>query len=359
MRKNWSDEELNRLTQLYKNGVKPEKIATELGRTTNSIESKLRKTGLMQSKNVGKPSKSGNLWRKEDVAKLRQLVNEGYTVKQLSEYFNRTEMAIIIKVNRIGEQLKEPNRTWLPEEEKQFEIDWNNPELSINQLKKRYNRTCFGLRKRALILNLGSRNYNDEYLNIETICEEMQVSRDRVSSWIKKGLKVKKNKSGKVKKLIDANDLLKFLEQNQDLFKANKISEYLFVNEPQWLVDKRKEDIEINDENNRIPYTNEEDKTIQHMFKIGKTDKEIAEKLHRTESGILCRRMVLNLIKREYQDYEIEILRKYSKYKTIEELAKMLPLRKPKGIMCKCEQLGLEYHTSKSKCKSMEDDKNE
>lgn len=351
MRKNWNNEEVDKLTLLYNSGLKTEDIAVKMGRTVNSIESKLRKIGLMQSRNVGKPNKSGNIWREQDVLELRRLVNEGYNVEQLAKHFNRTEMAITIKVNRIGEQLKEPNRTWLPEEEKQFKEDWNNPELSISKLKKKYNRTWFGLRKRALILELGPRSYNDLYLNIETICEEMQVSRDRVSSWIKKGLKVKKNRSGKTRKVIDVNDLLDFLEKHQDLFKANKISEYLFVEEPQWLIDKRKVDKQINDEKNRLPYTNNEDKMIQNMFIMGKTDKEIAENLHRTEEGIKSRRRILNLIKREYQEYEIDILKKYSKYKTIEELAKMLPLRKPKGIAYKCEQLGLEYHISKSKCK--------
>lgn len=355
MRKNWSTEEINKLTQLYESGIKTSDIAIEMDRTINSIESKLRKIGLMQSKNVGKPNKSGNVWKEKDIIELRQLVNEGYTVKQLAEYFNRTEMAILLKVNRIGEQIKEPNRTWLPEEEEQFKKDWNDPELSIYRLRKKYNRTWFGLRKRALILKLGPRNYNDLYLSIETICEEMQVSRDRVSSWIKKGLKFKKNRSGKTRKVIDADDLLEFLEKHQDLFKADKISEYLFAEEPQWLVDKRKEDAKIKDEKNRLPYTNTEDKIIQNMFMLGKTDEEIAERLHRTKEGIKSRRIILNLVKRKYQDYEIEILKKYSKYKTIEELAKMLPLRKPKGIMYKCEQLGLEYHTSQHKCKIMED----
>lgn len=353
MRKEWTTGEQVIAEKMYKDGKNIEEIADELDRSHYSIESKLRKMGVMVSKNSGKSVKSGNIWREKDLEELKLLIDSGYTVKQLAERFGRSETAITIKVSRLGKQIKKPNRTWKEEDEEQFKEDWLDPELSIHMLENKYNRTWFGLRKRAQILGLGPRRYNDQYLSINTICEEMNVSADRVSSWIKKGLKAKKNRSGKVKKVIDQEDLLEFLEQHQDLFSADKISEYLFYKEPQWLIDKRKRDGLINKDKNRLPYTNEEDKRIQQMFKMGKSDDEIAIALKRTRSGILCRRMILGLTKREYMPYEIDILKKYSRYKTVYELAKMLPLRTPKGIEYECRKLGIPYHISKNMCDKM------
>lgn len=290
------------------------------------------------------------IWKEEDVKELIELVNDGKDKKFLAEHFGRTETAIEIKVNRLGLQLLRDNRNWLKSDLESFKEDWLDGSLSINMLIKKYKRSYFSLRKKALELNLGARPHNDEYLSIREICEEMNVSHDRVSNWLKLGLKYKKNRSGKTKYLISQSYLLDFLKEHQDMFNANDISGYLFIDEPDWLIEKRRKDCNFYASKLRSEYSNEEDKLIVQMFKNGKSNSEIANRLKRTESAISCRLRLLGYSRNSYNDYEIEILKENSRYMTVKELSKLLPLRKEKGIMYKCEQLGIPYHISKKNC---------
>lgn len=302
---------------------------------------------------------ASRLWTKAEIEELKSLVEKKYTKTQLAEHFDRTPTAIVIKVNRLGLQILNTSdnqgnrgRTW-----KKSDLDllvelWQDATVSKSVMQNKLNRTWFSIRKKALELELGAREYDMEYLSIPTICYEMNVSHDRVSNWLKLGLKYKRNKSGKVKYLISSDDLLDFLEEHKDMFNASEVSEYLFAEEPDWFIKKRRRDALSYADNNRLEYTNEEDKIIVRMFNRGKSDSEIARELNRTETGIKYHRMALGLLRNKYSEMELDILRKYSDTKTVYELQKMLPLRTVKGIQYKCEQLNLPYHVSEAMCKS-------
>lgn len=210
----------------------------------------------------------------------------------------------------------------------------------MNKLMLRYNRTELALKDKASRLGLSVRPYDDEYLSVLDICNEMDVSEDRVLHWLRVGLKYRVIK---VKYLISQEDLLDFLRNNPDRYDASKISEYLFVDEPDWLIQKRKDDYVFCTSKSHIEYTNEEDMKIERLFKQGKSDKE----MRRSESALKKHREILG-----YNLYEIEILKKNSRYLTVDELLELLPLRDKKSIKYKCNDLGLPYHTRKSRCES-------
>lgn len=350
-RRNWNVQDEIKLLELEEQGCTKEDMAEYFGRSYHSIESKLNKLHIKRGDKKDEPENARRPWTDSQLKELADMVDGGKTIEELVKHFNRTEQAIVIKVNRIGKKIQVGSREWTPDEDEKFKSEWSDGSLSIRAICKNHNRTWFGLRKRALVLNLGPRPYNTEYVSVTDICQEMHVSKDRVYNWFKLGLKKKKNRSGKTKYTVDTKDLLNFLESHPDHFDASKISEYLFPEEPEWLIEKRKTDKDINIEKRRMEYTNEEDKVIEHMFCRGMSDKEIAERLHRTPNGIQCRRMILCITKNRYMPYELEIIRKNSPYMTIQELSKLLPLRTARGIQSKCEQLGLEYHISKNECK--------
>ena len=235
------------------------------------------------------------LWKKEEIVELQEMLKNGKSKEEIALHFGRTETAIEIKVNRLGLQLIRNGRNWLKSDLKEFANDWCDGSISTHVIMKKYKRSWFSIRKKALELGLGPRPYNDEYLSIKDICEEMQISHDRVSHWLKIGLVHKKNRSGKTKYLISQNDLLSFLKNHQDMFNASLISEYLFVDEPEWLQKKRKKDSAKYAKSNRLEYTNEEDKILLSMFNHGKSDAEIADTLNRTECGIAYHRRALGL----------------------------------------------------------------
>ena len=66
---------------------------------------------------------------------------------------------------------------------------------------------------------------------------------------------------------------------------------------------------------------------------------------------IKYRRQLLKLSRSKWNKYELDILIENSKYMTISELAKMLPLRTEQGISLKLLKMGLEYHWVKDMCK--------
>lgn len=236
-------------------------------------------------------------WTKEETERLKEMAEAGKSRKKIAKALGRTEHAVDMKLFRLGIQIRRKNRSWTPEEDAEFAADWNNPEKSNQYLCRKYNRTRIALIDRAFKLELGPRPYNDMYLTIPAVSEEMQVSYDRVYTWIRLGLKTKANRSGRGKYLIRQEDLLEFLKTLQDLFNASLVSGYLFSNEPEWLKEKRKKDTQKYAKSNRLEYSNDDDKQIVRMFEHGKTDKEIADALGRNLTGLAAHRRVLGLLR--------------------------------------------------------------
>ena len=236
------------------------------------------------------------IWTEEEVEQLIYLVKLGKSKEYLKEYFNRTDTAIEHKVNRLGLRLERDYKRWTSKEVESFKRDWLDSSLSKVALVKKYNRPYSSLGSKALKLNLGKRPYDTEYLSISTISEEMNVSYDRVSNWLHKGLKYKETKNGKTKYLIKIDDLLEFLEKNKNLYNASRISNYLFMEEPEWLLRKRREDKEYFADKLRLKYTKEEDKLIVSLYELGKSNEYIAKKLKKNDKAIKIRLKALGCI---------------------------------------------------------------
>lgn len=294
------------------------------------------------------------IWSDSDKEVLIEKVKNGEQPKELADYFNTTKIAIEIKVNRLGYKILRENRDWTVEEEESFRVDWKDSSLSMGVLMKRYTRNENGLKIKAQRMALGPRNeYRDE-LSVSDIVNEMQVSRDRVHAWIKLGLKTKKNKAGRGKYAIRSEDLLAFLNENRKKFNASIISEYLFAEEPKWLKEKRR--IDSNPETCEYReyeiWTTTQIKRVKDLIKIGYDIEKIAKTIKKTEYGV--RRMIMeNDIDYKddmyYSDKEKDILIKNHDRVTVDELVDLLGNKRThKGIMYKCEKMGLRYHLSKS-----------
>lgn len=292
-------------------------------------------------------------WKDSDIIKLKKLIKDGKSVDEIAEALGRTINAIEIKVNRLGLQVFRPNREWTSQEEKKFARDWANGEVSMNIMEKKYKRTENALKIKANRMGLGARPYNVEFLSATTISEEMGVSLDKVYNWCKDGLKRHRNHSGKVKYVININDLLRYLKNHQDVFNASGISEYLFVDEPQWLKDKRVRDAEEYAVNQRLPYSNQDDKDIVLMNKLGKQDSEIAKAIGRSSEAVRLRKYTIGVYSKWYTVGEEDFLKKVSRYLTVDEILEYMPNRTAKGIEYKCNKMGIPYHLSKNMCEQL------
>lgn len=101
------------------------------------------------------------LWTENELKELEVLVKSGKSRKYLADYFNRTEAAIDLKVNRLGLQIQSKGRIWRDSELSSFSDDWANGAISSTMLVKKYNRSIYSLKKKALKLNLGARPHID------------------------------------------------------------------------------------------------------------------------------------------------------------------------------------------------------
>ena len=289
------------------------------------------------------------IWTEDEKTKLCELCAANKSLKRIMKEFpDKTEMQIRIKCKNLNIEFNKKRKKWSDKELQEFKIDWNDYGVSNAKLKTKYkNRSMTALRACARRLGLSSRPYDDSYLKINDIITEMQVSKDRVRMWLKNGLKYHKSHIKPVKYLIDPDDLLDFLQQHPNYYDASKISQHIFHPEPEWLKQKRQTDkINFRTRSKKAEYySDEECKQIIELFKNAKTNAEIAEKLNRTEYGIERILSVLGYSRKHYNDYEIDIIKTYHDKITIDEIAKMLPLRTRAGIIGKCEQLKLKYKT--------------
>lgn len=293
------------------------------------------------------------LWTKEEEQKLKALCDAKKTLKHImSALPDKTAVQIYHKCEALNLNFKKQRQYWTDDEKQAFKNDWQDSSISIPQLRRRYkNRSYIALSRQAKRMKLPKRSYDNSYLTVRDITTEMQVSKDRVRTWLKHGLKYHNSNIKPYKYLIDESDLLKFLENNPSFYDASKISSYLFNPEPQWLKTKRFKDAENFRTRSKKSeyYSNNECIQIINMFKQNKSNAEIAKALNRTESGIERMLALLNCSRKHYNQYELDILYKYHDQIHLDELVKMLPLRTRNGIIHKCQQLKLKYINTKNK----------
>lgn len=290
------------------------------------------------------------IWTEDEKARLVRLCAANKKLKKLLEEFpDKSESQIRTKCRNMGLEFNKSRKKWTDEELKSFEEDWTNYSISNSRLRAKYrNRTLTALRACARRLGLAKRPYDDSYLKIADVMAEMQVPKDRVRMWLKNGLKHHKSHIKSVKYLIDPDDLLEFLKEHPTYYDASKISIYIFHPEPEWLTEKRRVDAAtFKTKSKRAEYYDDaECRKLEQMFKAGMSNAEIGEALGRTEYGIERMLAILNLSRKRYNQYEIDIIRKFHETKTIDEIVTMLPLRTRSGVIAKCEQLHIKYKTA-------------
>lgn len=178
-------------------------------------------------------------WDEVEVCYLKK--NWGYkTIKFIAEKLKRTEMAVIIKANR---------------------------------------------------LKLGSYYTAGESLNANQVAELLKVDIHAITDyWVPRyGLKCKKVTIRKRQSWsIKFDDLMKWLELNQDKWDSRRVEYMALGCEPKWLKDKRIEDMKL-PKRKCQKWTREEDIKAISLFKIGHEYKDIAIQLNRSKEGVIKR----------------------------------------------------------------------
>jgi len=300
------------------------------------------------------PLPSSNKWTDEEVEMLKEL-SDTYHYSEIAKMMNRSENAILLKSKKLGITLIQDHRKWTEEEEVLLSDSWGTK--PIEEIAKVMKRTVCSLKVKAVKMGLGTMiDHNYDLITVTDMCNLLQVPRDRITStWIELGLKLKKKKLSNQMSyyVITWNDLMEFLENNQNEWDSRLVEKNMLGIEPLWLKEKRIRDKEENPLWRR-KWTEEEIAQAEKLFKMEKSYQEIGAILNRSPKAIgdLLRSMGYSyLLPQFWKGKELKYLREHYENMTYEEIADVLG-RTTKAVATKAEEMGYQKLLRKSKGRS-------
>lgn len=185
---------------------------------------------------------TSNEWTNEDIETLK-LLSDKYHYSEIAKIMNKSENAIYLKARRLGITLIQDRRKWTEDEETLLSDLWGTK--SIEAIAKTMKRTVFSLKVKAVRMGLGPMIRNNyDLITVSDMCDLLSVTRDRITTtWINLGLNLKKKKltNNMSYYVITWNDLMEFLENNQNEWDSRCVEKNMFGIEPEWLKEKRLE----------------------------------------------------------------------------------------------------------------------
>ena len=292
---------------------------------------------------------TSNVWTEEQISTLKELADK-YPYPEIAKMMNKTENAIYLKAKKLGIPLILTRKEWTDEEEEMLSVLWGNE--SIEYISKKMNRSIFSLKVRAVRMGLGPMIRNNyDLITVSEISSLLGVTHDRITgTWIKLGLKLEKIRLTKDKEYyaITLENLMIFLENNQDEWDSRNVELNIFGIEPEWLQEKRKRDIK-EDPSWYRKWTDEEISKVEMLFNEGKNYVEISDIIRRSEGSVanLLREMGYSYsLPRYWKESELEFLRENYLKMEYSEIAEILG-RSIKAVQAKAEGMGYKKRLEK------------
>lgn len=230
---------------------------------------------------------TSNEWTKEEIETLKLLANE-YHYKDIAKKMGKTENAIYLKARKLKIILIQERRKWTFEEEQKFKDLWGNKTIEL--IAKELKRSVISLRIKAIKMELGSMISNNyKIITISDISELLGVTRERITdTWLKLGLNIRLTKLTNKKSYMTVtwDDLIQFLENNQNEWDSRKVAINMLGQEPIWLEKKRLRDLKENPLWYRR-WTEEEIIKAINLFNNGKDYNSIAFEIDRSERAVI------------------------------------------------------------------------
>lgn len=295
---------------------------------------------------------TSNVWSEEEINNLKEL-SDKYHYTEIASMLGKTENAVYLKAKRLGITLIQDRRKWTSKEEELLAELWGS--VSIESIAKKLKRTVFSLKVKAVRMNLGPMLENNDLITVSDMVDMLGISRDRITTtWIKLGLNLKKKRLTKkiTYYVITWDDLLTFLENNQNEWDSRKVEEYMLGGEPEWLQEKRKRDIKENPLWYRR-WRAEDVQMAESLFKSKKSYEEIATRLDRSVGSVatLLRNMGYSYrLPQFWKGSELKYLEDNYQNMTYQEIAYELD-RTVKAVGAKAGEMGYQKKLTISKNK--------
>lgn len=235
-------------------------------------------------------------WTEEELNYLRENWNRK-KIQEIADSLGRTYDSIYMKARALdlGASKLESQRKWTEDDEEYLMENWGY--LSIPTLAKNLSRSENAIQQRAVRLGLGPFLEAGEYISLNQLMIALRgnyVGKEyTVKQWIDKGLPVKTRKVKNCSfKVIYLQDFWDWAEMHSTLIDFSKLEPLVLGEDPKWLEDQRRADIEKQRQFKTSPWTKTDDKLLKWMLdQYSYTYREISLRLKRTE-GAIKRRMI-------------------------------------------------------------------
>ena len=180
-------------------------------------------------------------------------------------------------------------RNWTREEYDTLAELWGV--YSLGTIAKRMNRSENAILIKVQRMGLGSHTSNSHMITLSSLLESFDYSYSGYAPKFEAaGLKIHKQRVRNCSvKMVDIDEFWEFAEKNRHLFDFSRFEEYTLGAEPEWVKEKRAEGFRkkwaVKPHN--TPWTEAEDKELLRLLREYRyTYPEIAARLHRTEGAI-------------------------------------------------------------------------
>ncbi len=270
------------------------------------------------------------MWTDKEIEELKKLINEGMKICDIAKQLGKSYESVNCKMRRMGIK-SQVNRVWTEEDIDFLSENWGLK--SLKTIATKLNRTQIAVKYQAQKLGLG--NARDNSLNVKLVdfIANTGLSKDRIVKLASKNEfpLIKQRLEKRTFYFVNLERVLEWMEENQDLYDGSKISHDLFVNEPDWLKNKRIKDSKSKKELKSSAVTRKWSKDelmqLKDMITIGYTYQEIADRLNRTFHQVQRRAQQENFSYNAPQFWkgsEFKYIREHWEHQSDTEMAKAL-----------------------------------
>lgn len=239
-------------------------------------------------------TRGGGPYSDYEVSQLRELAARNKTAAQIADAIGRSEQSVLQKARDLGIPLVGTARRWTLTDMDLLRRSWGREPLS--RLANEFKRSQSAVIAQARKMKLPPCYLQSEDIPLAEFCRDTGISRFRVTQTlaVKYDFPIKTMKPGskRIYMYVDIEKIVPWLESHQSLYSAAGIPQFYFGDEPEWLVIKRRKDMEFETEtiDSRFKadhWEPDEVAKLRDLVNYGVSYQDIADRLHRTLSSVL------------------------------------------------------------------------
>ena len=244
----------------------------------------------------------GIKWTDEETEYLKNNWHDK-PIKEILKTLGRTKNAVTQKAYKLEliATSRAAHKTWSKKEMEYLEDKWGS--VSMQSIAKKLNRTPSAIQQKASKMGLGPFLEAGDHITLNQLMVALMGTQGGESytrqQWADKGMPVKtKRVKNSTFKVINIQDFWDWAFSNSTIIDFSKLEPLLLGEEPKWLEDQRKADIE-NRYYKKTPWTLGEDKKLKSMLNRYQYNyRELSLNLRRTEGAIKRRIVDLKIMAR-------------------------------------------------------------